>query len=127
MGLANDMTRVDFADTFQERMETIEEFMLLQDVSSAPERMDALWEQMFRDLVMTHPQLGRPAEILAAGSDRESARLNDLLRLAVEAGVPDFREYVLHSHVILYAHSDARVLVLSIRHQRELGYAPDDE
>ncbi len=88
------MTRVDFADTFQERMETIEEFMLLQDVSSAPGRMDALWEQIyrFRDLVMTHPQLGRPAEILAAGSERESARPNDLLRLAVGAGVPDFRE-----------------------------------
>lgn len=123
------MTRVDFADTFQERMETIEEFMLLQDVRSAPRRMDALWEQIyrFRDLVMTHPQLGRPAEILAAGSDQESARLNDLLRLAVEAGVPDFREYVLHSHVILYAHSDSRVFVLSIRHQRELGYASDNE
>lgn len=39
---------------------------------------------------MTHPQLGRPAEFLAAGSDQESARLNDLLRLAAEAGVPDF-------------------------------------
>lgn len=76
---------------------------------------------------MTHPQLGRPAEFLAAGSDQESARLNDLLRLAVEAGVPDFREYVLHSHVILYAHSDSRVLVLSIRHQRELGYTLDHE
>jgi len=123
------MTRVGFADTFQERMETIEEFMLLQDERSAPRRMDALWEHIyrFRDLLMTHPQLGRPAEILAAGSDQESARLNDLLRLAVEAGVPDFREYVLHSHVILYAHSDSRVLVLSIRHQRELGYSPDDE
>jgi plasmid stabilization system protein ParE len=123
------MTRVDFADTFQERMETIEEFMLLQDARSAPSRMDVLWEQIyrFRDLVMTHRQLGRPAEILAAGSDQEAARLNNLLRLAVEAGVPDFREYVLHSHVILYAHSDSRVVVLSIRHQRELGYAPDDE
>ncbi|MDF3882518.1 type II toxin-antitoxin system RelE/ParE family toxin [Cupriavidus basilensis] len=122
------MTRVDFADAFQERIETIEAFMLLQDVSSAPGRMEALWEEIhrFRDLVMTHPRLGRPAEILAAGSDQESARLDDLLRLAVEAGVPDIREYVIHSHVILYAYSDSRVVVLSIRHQRELGYADDE-
>lgn len=28
---------------------------------------------------------------------------------------------------VLYAHSDSRVLVLSVRHQRELGYAPDTE
>jgi hypothetical protein len=32
---------------------------------------------------------------------------------------------VLRSHLILYAHSDTNVLLLSIRHQRELGYAPE--
>ncbi|KAF7961694.1 hypothetical protein AWV80_30240 [Cupriavidus sp. UYMU48A] len=65
--------------------------------------------------------------MLAASGGQELARLNELLSLAAEAGVPDFREYVLHSHVVLYAHSESRVLVLSIRHQRELGYATEAE
>ncbi len=123
------MMRVDFAQTFQERLEVIEAFMLHRDATSAPKRMAALWEQLyrFRDLVMAHPQLGRPAEILAASGGQELARLNQLLRLAAEAGVPVFREYVLQSHVVLYAHSESRVLVLSIRHQRELGYATEAE
>ncbi|WP_395068172.1 type II toxin-antitoxin system RelE/ParE family toxin [Paraburkholderia silvatlantica] len=120
------MIRVDFAETFEERLETISGFMLEQDSSSAPQRMDDLWEQIFRfrDLVMIHPQLGRPAEFLAAQTIEGQTRLDKLKRLAIEADVPDFREYVLRSHVILYAHSETRVIVLSIRHQRELGYAP---
>ena len=120
------MTRVDFAETFEERLEAISEFMLEQDSLSAPQRMDDLWEQIFRfrDLVMIHPQLGRPAEFLAAQTIEGQTRLEKLKRLATETGVPDFREYVLRSHVILYAHSETRAVVLSIRHQRELGYAP---
>jgi plasmid stabilization system protein ParE len=121
------MTHVDFADTFEERLEAIQEFMLTQDVSSAPKRMDDLWEQIYRfhDLVVIHPQLGQPAGFLDARSAEGRVRLNKLLRRAIDAGVPDFREYVLRGYVVLYAHSDSRVLVLAIRHQRELGYAPD--
>jgi hypothetical protein len=29
------------------------------------------------------------------------------------------------NHLVLYAHSDARVLLLSLRHHRELGYAAE--
>ena len=47
-----------------------------------------------------------------------------VLRLASEANLPELREYIMRSHLILYAHSDTRVLLLSIRHQRELGYMP---
>jgi plasmid stabilization system protein ParE len=121
------MMRVDFAETFEERLETISEFLRVQDPLSASHRMDELWEQIFRfrDLMMDHPELGRPAGFLAAQSIEGQARLDKLKRLAAEAGVPDFREYVLRSHVILYAHSEARVVILSIRHQRELGYMPE--
>ncbi len=51
-------------------------------------------------------------------------RLDKLTRLASEAGVPDFREYVLRALVILYGHAETRTVVPSIRHQSELGYAP---
>ena len=66
---------------------------------------------------------GRPAEFLATQSIEGHTRLDKLKQPASEAGVPDFREYVLRLHVTLYAYSETRAVVLSIRHQRELGYA----
>jgi hypothetical protein len=50
-----------------------------------------------------------------------------VLHLAINAGLPELRQYVLRAHLVLYAHSDSRVLMLSVRPQRELGYAPDTE
>jgi plasmid stabilization system protein ParE len=120
------MMRVDFSATFEERLETIQEFMLQQDPGSAPERTEQLWSEIYRfgDLVAIHPQIGRPAGVLSTASVEGQMRLERVLRLAIEARLPELREYVLRSHLILYAHSDTRVLLLSIRHQRELGYAP---
>jgi plasmid stabilization system protein ParE len=121
------MMHVDFAETLEERLETIQEFMLQQDVSSAPDRVEQLWSEIYRfgDLVALHPKIGRPAGALSARSFEGKVRLERVLRLAAEAGLPELREYVLRSHLILYAHSDTHVLLLSIRHQRELGYVPE--
>jgi hypothetical protein len=58
---------------------------------------------------------------------QDSVQINSVLRLASEAKLPELREYVMRSHLVLYAHSDTHVLLLSIRHQRELGYAPETE
>jgi hypothetical protein len=123
------MIRVDFAETLEERLETIREFMLAQDVSSAADRMEHLMSEIgrFGDLVAHHPKIGRPAGVLAANSFEGQSRLERVLRLASEANLPELREYVMHSHLILYAHSDTHVLLLTIRHQRELGYAPESE
>jgi hypothetical protein len=121
------MIRVDFAETFEERLETIQEFMLAQNVGSAAERTEQLWGEIYRfgDLVALHPKIGRPAGLLAAGSVEGQLRLDRVLRLASEANLPELREYVLRTHLILYAHSDTHVLLLSVRHQRELGYIPE--
>jgi hypothetical protein len=37
------MIRVDFAETLEEQLETIQEFMLAQDVGSAAGRTEQLW------------------------------------------------------------------------------------
>jgi len=123
------MMRVDFAETLEERLETIQEFLFVQDVSSAASRMEGLMSEIYRfgDLVAIHPKIGRPAGALAANSVEGQSRLERVLRLASEANLPELREYIMRSHLILYAHSDTRVLLLSIRHQRELGYAPETE
>ena len=123
------MMHVDFAETLEERLETIQEFLLVQDLSSAAGRMEDLMSEIYRfgDLVAIHPKIGRPAGVLAANSVEGQSRLERVLRLASEANLPELREYIMRSYLILYAHSDTRVLLLSIRHQRELGYAPETE
>ncbi|WP_322011468.1 hypothetical protein [Paraburkholderia sp. J12] len=97
-----------------------------QDPDSAPGRIEDLHDAILRfvDLVKLHPQIGRPATMFAARSAEGQQRLARVLQLAADAGLPELREYVLHSHLVLYAHSDSRVLMLSVRHQRELGYEP---
>ncbi|WP_415913580.1 type II toxin-antitoxin system RelE/ParE family toxin [Paraburkholderia sp. J63] len=119
--------QVDFAESFQERLRILEAFMLAQDPESALARIEDLHETILRfvELVKLHPKIGRPASMLAASSIEGQIRLEKVLRLAVDAGLPELREYVLPSHLVLYAQSDSRVLMLSVRHQRELGYAPD--
>ena len=123
------MMHVDFAETLEERLETIQEFLLVHDVSSAAGRMEDLMSEIYRfgDLVAIHPKIGRPAGVLATNSVEGQSRLERVLRLASQANLPELREYIMRSHLILYAHSDTRVLLLSIRHQRELGYAPETE
>jgi plasmid stabilization system protein ParE len=123
------MMRVDFAETLEERLETIQEFLLTQDVRSAADRMEDLMGDIdrFGDLMALHPKIGRPAAVLAANSIEGQSRLERVLRLASEANLPELREYVMRSYLILYAHSDTHVLLLSIRHQRELEYASKTE
>lgn len=118
------MIRLDVAESFAERLRTLEGFMTTQDAQRAPARIEDLQEEVmnFIDLVKLHPEIGRPAGALAASSVEGKRRLERVLQLVAEAGLRDLREYVLRSHVLLYAHSDSRVLLLSIRHQRELGY-----
>ncbi|WP_206951478.1 type II toxin-antitoxin system RelE/ParE family toxin [Trinickia acidisoli] len=119
--------RVDFAESFGERLGILEAFMLAQDADSAYTRIEHLQDEVlqFVDLVKLHPKIGRPAGVLAANSIEGQWRLERVLRFAVDAGVPELREYVIHAHLVLYAHSDSRVLMLSIRHQRELGYVQE--
>jgi hypothetical protein len=44
------------------------------------------------------------------------------VQLAKALGMPELRELVLARHVVLYAHSERDVLLLSLRHERQFGY-----
>ena len=44
------------------------------------------------------------------------------MQLARELGMPELREVVLARHVLLYAHSQRHVVLLSLRHERQLSY-----
>jgi hypothetical protein len=49
-------------------------------------------------------------------------RLAAVQQLAQSAGLPHLREYVIGSYVVLYAHSDTEVVLLSLKHHRQLTY-----
>ena len=55
------MIIVEFADSFGEALEALEEFMLFQDGNSALRRVENLQQEIgrFIDLVKKHPRIGR--------------------------------------------------------------------
>lgn len=45
--------------------------------------------------------------------------------LAVAHGVPQLRELVVKPYVLLYAHGEDRVLLLALKHERQLVFKLD--
>ncbi|SAL04381.1 hypothetical protein AWB81_06677 [Caballeronia arationis] len=121
------MTIVEVAEFFGESLDAIEEFMLAQDEDSAARRSDMLEREIVHliERLGHYPKIGRRAEFYALTSAASQAWLEQVKQLAVQAGLPEFREYVLSSFLILYACSTTRVMLLSIRHEREAKYGPD--
>jgi hypothetical protein len=99
-------------------------FMQEQDVESAPVRFKKLQVELAkaRELLAFAPASGRPARFLDAKSGWGRFQAEQARQLAVGLGMPDLRELVLARHILLYAHSEREVVLLSIRHERELGY-----
>ncbi len=48
-----------------------------------------------------------------------------MMQLAEQAGLPELREYVVGQYIVLYAHAVADVVLLAIKHQRQLVYSSD--
>jgi hypothetical protein len=44
------------------------------------------------------------------------------MELVRQAGLLSLREYILNHYCVLYAHSGQEVVLLSVRHQRQLVY-----
>jgi hypothetical protein len=42
--------------------------------------------------------------------------------LAAAQGVPELRELILRPYVLLYAHSASRVVLLALKHERQLEF-----
>lgn len=99
-------------------------FFVEQDETTADERFRALRAEL-REMAETlrwAPAGGRPARFLAGRSVQARIRARKVEALASEAGLSHLREYVLKHHVVLYAHSSDQVVLLAMRHQRQLSY-----
>ena len=68
------------------------------------------------------PTSGRPARFLDAKTGWGRFQTQQTVQLAQALGLPELREVVLSRHVLLYAHNDRVVVLLSLRHERQLGH-----
>ena len=126
MGLPENAS-VEATPNFLENLAAAHQFFVLQDADSAASRLTKLKSEM-RDMVSIlswSPASGRPARFLAAKSAQVQLKADAMLRLAEQAGLPDLREFIVGQHVVLYAHSETEVVLLAIKHQRQLAYSAE--
>ena len=95
-----------------------------QDTRSAPARFAKLQAEVVkaRGLLSFAPVSGRPARFLEAKTGWGRFQAEQARKLAQSLGLPQLRELVLAHHVVLYAHSEEEVVLLSLRHERHLAY-----
>ena len=115
---------VSAAPNFATNLQAVNAFMVAQDADSAPARLVQLKRDLreMKTLLAWSPASGRPARFLRPNSAQGSLRLAAVQQLTQSAGLPHLREYVIGSHVVLYAHSDTEVVLLSLKHHRQLNY-----
>lgn len=99
-------------------------FMVEQDAAPAPARFETLQAKLVkaRGLLCFAPTSGRPARFLDAKTGWGQFQAQQAGQLARALGMPELRELVLARHVVLYAHAERDVLLLSLRHERQLAY-----
>jgi len=116
--------QVSAAPHFAACLLAVHAFMVEQDAASAPARLAQIKRDLreMKTLLAWSPASGRPARFLRPNSAQASLRLAAVLQLAQSAGLPHLREYVIGSYVVLYAHSDTEVVLLSLKHHRQLAY-----
>uniref|UniRef100_UPI00333F4E2E hypothetical protein n=1 Tax=Castellaniella defragrans TaxID=75697 RepID=UPI00333F4E2E len=120
---------VEVAANFYAGLDAANQFFIGQDPDSAPRRyadLSAGLREMI-ELLAWSPASGRPARFFSTKSAQARMRVETVMALARQAGLPGLREYPVGRHIVLYAHSDTRVVLLAMKHQRQLAYAVADD
>jgi len=116
--------RVSAVQGFARRLAEARQFLQKLDPHAAPERFERLQAlvQAARVRLSTNPEMGRPATSMQSSS-RETQALRDAAKaLGTSLGLSSLRELVIYPYVLLYAHDERRVVLLSLRHERQLTY-----
>lgn len=116
--------QVSAAPHFADCLQAVQAFMVEQYVTSAVARMARLKRDLreMKTLLAWSPAAGRPARFLQPNSAQAKLRLAAVQRMAQSIGLPHLREYVIGAYVVLYAHADTEVVLLSLKHHRQLSY-----
>lgn len=115
---------VEAAPNFLANLAAAHEFFVLQDADTAEGRLREL-KAGLREMVTIlawSPGSGRPARFLSGRSVQARLRTEAVLKLAKRASLSSLREYVVDQHIVLYAHSESEVVLLALKHQRQLIY-----
>ena len=116
--------RVEAAPNFLNNLEEARLFFIAQDADTATERLRKL-KAALREMVAVlswSPASGHPARFLTGRSAQARLRTQAVQQLAAQAGLPHLREYLVSRHIVLYAHSETEVVLLALKHQRQLAY-----
>ena len=119
--------KVEAAPNFLANLEAAHQFFQVQDADSADARLAKLKEDL-RDMIAIlawSPASGRPARFLSAKSAQAALRSNAVQQLADQARLPSLREYIVGQFIVLYAHTDTDVVLLALKHQRQLMYSAE--
>jgi hypothetical protein len=114
--------RIQAAQSFVRDVRSAQEFLHQQDSASAEARHGALLVRLkeARNHLRWNPAAGRPARFLQAHSAQGRAMAAHATALAAAHGVPELRELVVKPYVLLYAHSSDLVVLLVLKHERQL-------
>jgi len=117
--------KVEATPNFLANLDGEHQFFQLQDVDTADARLTKLKADL-REMVAVlawSPASGRPARFLSPKSAQAKLKANAVQQLAEQADLPALREYVVGQHIVLYAHSETNVVLLALKHQRQLVYS----
>lgn len=119
--------KVEAAPNFLANLDAAHQFFLVQDADSADSRLSKLKAEIREMIALLAwpPASGRSARFLSAKSAQATLKANAVQQLAEQAGLPSLREYVVGQFIILYAHSECDVVLLALKHQRQLMYSAD--
>jgi hypothetical protein len=115
---------IQAAQSYVLNVRAAREFLIQQDPASADARYATLLSRLAqaRHLLRWNPASGRPARFLVAQSGQGREMVARAKALAAAHGVPDLRELVVKPYVLLYAHSADRVVLLALKHERQLVF-----
>ena len=120
--------KVEAAPNFLANLDSAHQFFQVQDVASADGRLAKLKADL-REMIAIlawSPASGRPARFLSAKSAQATLKANAVQQLAEQAGLPHLREYIVgQQFIVLYAHSETDVVLLALKHQRQLMYSAE--
>lgn len=116
--------QVSAAPHFAGCLQAVHAFMAEQDAASAAAWLAQLKRELreMKTLLAWSPASGRPARFIHPNSVQARLRWAAVQKLAQTVGLPHLREYVIGSHLVLYAHSDTEVVLLSLKHHRQLAF-----
>ncbi len=117
--------QVSAAPNFATHLQQAQVFFETQDAQTAGQRLAQVKRELREMTAMLawSPACGRPARFLNAQSVQARVKAASVAQLAARVGLPHLREYVLSQHLVLYAHSDTEVVLLALKHHRQLAYS----